>query len=323
MEFAVECSAIVISGNRAGKKCKRLTTVGKCKIHLDSLLKHGAYNTELREAEAVHQRILRDNNEKFTGYELIGQNEIAFDNYMKRIDNAAILNDNIDHIAAWMQRRKQAKWNRRMEQLRQENRLRLLAHVADNPNNNIAAFVNDNQNVHTQIIVKQTSDIIAIIRKNIVPPEYQWNNTKCSKTPADIITLCELSPDAAFQMMSKYCSAETIYDLEEGIYGKTLDSVWQFILKSDDKDSLIQILKQEMEDNVGMCTQGNLSRLCNIVAGYMEGIRLEESPAEILGREFPRIREIENEEERLNEAKKLLAETTLPPSQWDDWLAAL
>lgn len=319
----MQCSAIVISGNRAGRKCRKLSYGDRCEIHTNSLLKHGEFKIYCREAEAVFHRKLRENHEKFAGVEVVEKNAVAHEEYMRRLEELNLMDDGLDHIKMWWERRKLAKWNRRIEQLRDENRLQVLAEVAVNPNQDITAFVNDNQNVHTQIVVKQTSDIIVMIRKTEVPAEYQWNNAKCSKTPADIITTCELSPEAAFQMMSKYCSAETIYDLEEGIYGKTLDSVWQFVLKSDDKDSLVRILKQELEDNIGMCAQGNLSRLCNIVAGYMEGIRLKESPTEILGREFPRIREIENEEERLAEAKKVLTESLLPPEQWNDWLAAL
>ena len=193
----------------------------------------------------------------------------------------------------------------------------------DYPNQNIRAFVDDKQNVHTTIVVKQTTDVVNKIREIPVPEEFRWNKDMCSKTPADIILRCGLTPDATFQMMSKYCSSETIYEMDEGVYGKTLDSVWQFILKSDDKECLIKTLKQEMEDNIGMCAQGNLSRLCNILAGYLDGVGAVETPQEVLARRLPPLMEIENVDDRLEKARNVLREVGIPNEKWDDWLIGL
>lgn len=202
---------------------------------------------------------------------------------------------------------------------------RVLLHGA-NPQRNIgelARFAADNQNVHTTQAVKQTKESVAIIMGIPVPNEYKWNMRECSKTPGDIIMTCKLTPKAAWQMSAKYCQDESIYDLEKGIYGKVLDGVWQFILSSPDKNDICRGLKQEMEDNIGMCAQGNLSRLCNILAGYIDGIGPQESSSEILGRMMPKFMELESVSERLDKAFKLFGEIKLPVDQWDDWLQAL
>jgi hypothetical protein len=75
-----------------------------------------------------------------------------------------------------------------------------------------------------------------------------------------------------------------------------------------------------MEDCIGMCAQGNLTRLCNILAGYMEGIGSQESQSEILGRKIPLVMAIEDAKERLHQAIKLLHEVGLPRDQWLDWI---
>jgi hypothetical protein len=124
-------------------------------------------------------------------------------------------------------------------------------------------------------------------------------------------------------MAAKYCQDENIYELGLGIYGRVLDCVWQYILKSPDRADLCKILKQEMEDNIGMCAQGNLTRLCNILAGYMEGIGPQESPAEVLGRKLPLLLEIEDMTERLEAAYKLLVELKVPQHEWVDWAQPL
>jgi hypothetical protein len=187
----------------------------------------------------------------------------------------------------------------------------------------LGQFARDAQNVHTTVAVKQTKDMVARILKISVPNDFKWNARTCSKTPGEIITECGLSAKGAWQMVAKYCQDESVYDMGAGIYGKTLDGVWQYIVNSPDKRDLCRILRQEMEDNIGMCAQGNLTRLCNILAGYMEGIGVQESPSEILGRKLPKLMEIEDQTTRVNEAYKLLIETGIPEEQWLSWVEPL
>lgn len=195
--------------------------------------------------------------------------------------------------------------------------------VAPPQRGDLAQFAQDNQNVHTTVAVQQTKEAVERILKIPVPVEYRWNMSECSKTPGDIIMCCKLTPKGAWQMQAKYCQDEEIYELGKGIYGKVLDGVWQYILNSPDKLDLCKILKQEMEDNIGMCAQGNLTRLCNILSGYMEGIGVKESPAEVLGRKLPLLMEIKDQVERLNEAYKIFVELGIPENQWLSWAEPL
>ena len=187
----------------------------------------------------------------------------------------------------------------------------------------LQAFAQDRQNVHTTQAVKQTKEIVARILKIPVPPEYRWNMNECSKTPGEIILDCKVSPTATWQMMAKYCQADNVYELGKGIYGRVLDCVWQYIKGSEHKEDLCKILKTEMEDNIGMCAQGNLSRLANILSGYMEGVGPQESVAEILGRLLPPLMQIEDEGERLDKAKKIMDEYGVLTTDRAAWLREL
>ena len=184
-------------------------------------------------------------------------------------------------------------------------------------------FAQDRQKVHTTHAVNQTKEIVARILKIPVPPEYRWNMDECSKTPGEIILECKVSPTATWQMMAKYCQADNVYEMGKGIYGRVLDCVWQYIKGSEHKEDLCKILKTEMQDNIGMCAQGNLSRLANIVAGYMEGVGAQESLAEILGRLLPPLMEIVDEGERLDKAKKIMDDYHVPVDDRPQWLEAL
>jgi hypothetical protein len=124
-------------------------------------------------------------------------------------------------------------------------------------------------------------------------------------------------------MTSKYCNREQIYDLQEGIYGKVLDGVWQFIQTSPDKEDLYKILKSEMQDNIGMCSQGNLSRLVNILSGYVDGIGSEETISDKLGRQLPNLLHVVNVYERMRYAVDILLESKLEKSEWMIWITPL
>jgi hypothetical protein len=185
----------------------------------------------------------------------------------------------------------------------------------------LASLANDRQNVHTTVVVNKVQETIRKVLLIPVPPDYQ---TDTLKTSGEIILECRLSRKAAWQMMAKYCGDENIYDLGQGIYAKVLNSVWQFIKASPDVEDLKKILASEMEDNIGMCAQGNLSRLCNILSGYMEELNVDmRSTNEILGPRLAALMELENYDERENAAIAILGELHVPPEQWQVWIEPL
>jgi hypothetical protein len=170
----------------------------------------------------------------------------------------------------------------------------------------LGKFSADRQNVHTTAAVNNTNTILDKILKIEVPADYKWNMNTVSKTPGEVISECRLTIGAANTMMSKYTSSANVYNLGSGAYGRVLDCVWQYVRNSKDKADLCSIFKVELEDNIGMCEQGNLSRLANVLSGYLDGAGSIGGHAEELGREFPKLWEIDDEDERVEEGNKIL-----------------
>jgi hypothetical protein len=205
-------------------------------------------------------------------------------------------------------------------QQEREARLRAWDVLDQRRERNLADFANDNQNIHTTEVVQKTKDLVSRILRIQVPPEYE---TETLKTPGEIILECGLSRNSAWQMMAKYCKDEEIYEMP-GIYPLVLNSVWQYIKASDDKEELKKILKSEMEDNIGMCAQGNLSRLCNILSGYLDGLNpVIKSLNEILGDKFAALMLVENHYERRVAGIEILREHNVPEENRAQWLEAL
>lgn len=187
----------------------------------------------------------------------------------------------------------------------------------------LAQFAADKQNIHTVQSVNMTKQVVQRVLNIPVPEEYRWNMNTVSKTVGEILMECRLNHVETVEMMNRYMASDDVYELGQGVYGKVLDGVWQYVRNSTDKADLSRILKQELKDNVGMCAQGNLTRLCNVLSGYMEGVGSYESPAERLGREFPSLMEIEDTQERIKRGQALLREVALPETEWSNWLSAL
>jgi hypothetical protein len=349
------CIAIRADGEKCTAKCKAVGDRTRCGVHHNSRELRGpnatalaeikyTYNNTFRQmytqyredlaAVANHQQGVALSDIYSTAMRLKRQEYEDTYRAMLRAQNAEILRTGVNPDAAATQRRTLAAAQRRLRALQQnqerlqldlDNRRREMAQRVQHPPviRDLAAFATDAQNVHTTQAVKQTKEIVERVRKIPVPEGYRWNKVFVSKTIGEIISDCQLSSHAAAHMFNHYVSAVAVYDIEEGIYGKVLDSVWQYVKNSPNKEDLCKILKQEMTDNVGMCAQGNLSRICNILAGYMEGIGSQESVAERLGRLLPPLMEIEDVEARLRSAFNILKDNGVPMSDWDTWVDPL
>lgn len=232
-----------------------------------------------------------------------------------------------DERARIMREQRQVRW----EEMRDHRVMNALIEQVRNQRENarlqqqgrLAQLAGDKQSVHTAEVVKQVKDNIQRILQIDVPSEYKWNLQTLSRTPGEIIADCKLTRHAGCKMLTQYCDPTSIYEIAPGIYGKVLDAVWQYITHSDDAESLKKVVKQEMEDNVGMCAQGNLSRIVNIVVGVLDGMVQKESISEILGKLFPALMEIDDSNERIQKGTQILKENNVAPELWNDWLDPL
>ena len=348
------CQAIKTSGEPCNKG-----TVNICKSHQSLINKNGPNQTALNELKYKLKKQIRDEEERVNTLRETAtrqENTVLFENLQifrqrKKIDFQENLNvlrrqqreeiarTGVDPDAPAKERQREEANRRRIRQaariaaqnawrevhgIQVNNAIAGAVHVAvanaiQPANRDLQQFAADPQNVHTTETVNQTKEIVAFIRKIPVPEGYRWHAIESSKTPFEIGMECKLSQRAAWQMVSQYAQDTPIYDIEAGIYGKVLDSVWQYVKNSSDKEDLCKIIKRELEDNIGMCAQGNLSRICNVLAGYLEGVGAQESLSERLGRLLAPLVEIPDELERIRQACEILKENRVPHNEWETW----
>jgi hypothetical protein len=346
----VRCSAMVIGEGqnlRCGTHKKTLEKVGPNQIRRDELKYIHTKNTN--DIYTQHRQILRDT--AAVDYERTyraRETAIRLENLRYQtelnaleliVDQETDANGGQNADAAYIERQRQAQrlrraaqeerrrqiheqWNQQRQNIQQQARAIVpnVQHFADH--RQLAQLANDRQNVHTAMVVAKVKETVDKILLIPVPLEYR---TDTLKTSGEIILECKLSRAAAWQMMAKYCGDENIYEMGNGIYGRVLNSVWQYIKTSPDAADLKKILAAEMEDNIGMCAQGNLSRLCNILSGYLDGINTDvKSKNEIIGEKLAELMKSEpNEDNRREVGRLILRDHGIPFEEWNAWLEAL
>jgi hypothetical protein len=106
-------------------------------------------------------------------------------------------------------------------------------------------------------------------------------------------------------------------------YGDVLDRVWTFIRSHKHRDDIFLRLAQEILEGIGMCTNGKMARLVNVLQGFDETL-LVDAPKEVFQDKFALLRKLPNAAgERGVAAQALFEEFSIPEAERAVWLEAL
>lgn len=188
----------------------------------------------------------------------------------------------------------------------------------------LAGLAEDGQNVHTQAVVNQTNDGITIIRNTEVP---EGQKTIDEIFNAWIIAVPEcveiLSP--VYEDMRKWGNCRTIIKKNDWEYRKTLRGIWAKIktYEGDIRLELTKRLWEECYESVGMCAQGHLSRLANVLVGFDETIKPPSSNKQYFQERIADLsRKDLSTDEKIRLATELMDEVELPQDERVPWLEA-
>lgn len=174
-------------------------------------------------------------------------------------------------------------------------------------------FIADNQNVHRKDTVSYIEKAFTLLKKVTIPED--------QKTLGEILVCCTMKPEAQVQMVKFYHAGESIYE-HKNAYQRALDAVWAIIRKHENKKELYVRVADEMNDNIGMCAQGNLSRICNVLCGYLEEFKPPVPQGTLVQNAIAAIA-MDSEGDKIGRAKAALRELVVPESEWSVWLDAL
>jgi hypothetical protein len=114
---------------------------------------------------------------------------------------------------------------------------------------------------------------------------------------------------------------------DENLYKSTLRGLWAKIkgFEPEIRDELIKRLFEEASEAVGLCADGHVGRLCNVLVGFDPEFTSSLSPMEYFQNNIALIAENIHapHESKLIQAKSLMDEVGMPEKERAAWFDAL
>jgi hypothetical protein len=179
---------------------------------------------------------------------------------------------------------------------------------------NLGAISSDPENVHDTNVNKNIKKLANEILK--FPPSEDLDVMKT------IFTEVSLTDDVRAQLTYMYYNKDKFLDYGESSYRKFMDCIISYTLSQteDKKKEIFEIMVREINDSIGLCFQGNISRLINVLSGIIE-IELEYQPT--IQEVFTEISKIPDVNIKFEKAIKAFDDFNVAHSDWSSWLEAL
>lgn len=188
----------------------------------------------------------------------------------------------------------------------------------------LARLANDRQSVHTTVVSEQTNKgVTALMTFKI--PETQNTMVEVEAAWAAYILANPEQGRNVLNDMKRWYGLATCREQNDWLFKKVTDHLWAFIQTSDHKIELIKRFWQESVDSVGMCCDGHINRLVNVLVGFHPAFEPQISTKERLQEGMAKISADESlsEEQKIERAEALMQELQIPEEEQSVWLDAL
>ncbi|NDE18711.1 hypothetical protein EBZ80_27795, partial [bacterium] len=189
---------------------------------------------------------------------------------------------------------------------------------------NLRAFANDTQSVHRSSVQNATHKaVVALLARPF--PDGVETLVEIVETFNDRRVIRWFGPDdgratkevAVTEITNDYYNTEAF----SVRYGDVVDRVWAFIRGHEHRTQLCIRLAQEIYEGRGMCSNGKMARLVNVLMGFDDTLEAE-APKEVFQFRMAALRK-RPMAEREAEARALFREFSIPDAEHDVWLEAL
>ena len=196
------------------------------------------------------------------------------------------------------------------------------------PLQGLAAIAHDRQNVHTRAVSEQTNrGLEKLIEKQATYSRYlnttsgwfvaRWLNSSIDTWP----NIVRVGED-----MWRWYTTRTCRQTEDRLYKKALDGLFIMIRDVKDDDTRKELFKRAYEEcyeSVGLCCDGHISRLCNVLVGFDDTFAPPVPFGEILQNKMAAIAALDvDTEEKKRQAIAFFNEFAVPDADRSVWLDA-
>lgn len=203
-------------------------------------------------------------------------------------------------------------------------------HMGPPPVHRLQALARDNQNVHTQEVSEQTNKST----EKLLDEHRKSCSTKRMRSPDWFAAKWLPERYGGWAQVSRivndmqhWYATQTCRTENDRLYAKCLDGLYMMIKKVDNDDTRKELYKRAFEEcyeAVGMCCEGHISRLCNVMVGFDDSFKPPVAIGELLQNAIAKIAASEKETvEKIAEAQKVFSELNVPEADRVVWLEAL
>jgi hypothetical protein len=190
----------------------------------------------------------------------------------------------------------------------------------------LQVLAHDQQNVHTREVSEQTNASTRKLLEVVVPLQ--------QKTEQTLVLAWYALPSAPPHHkilrvavdMNKWFNTETCRQQGDKLYKHLLRGLVAYISQVHDSETKQELWKrayQECDEAVGMCCEGHLTRLCNVLVGFDEAFQPPVPFSEILQNKMAAISVMDvSTEEKIQQATTFFNEYAVPMDQRQAWLDA-
>ena len=181
------------------------------------------------------------------------------------------------------------------------------------------------QSIHTTVVLKATNDGIGILSDISVPDGQKtiseiykaWIKGSCSH---------KIRIEHVIKDMKFWGSKPNVMHKTKNVYKDVLRGLWAKIksYKGEMYTELIKRLWEECYESIGLCADGHVGRLVNVLVGFDEEFKTDISPMVYFQNNISIIADADTPLTfKIKQATKLMDEIGMPETQRIDWLSAL
>lgn len=185
-------------------------------------------------------------------------------------------------------------------------------------------FAADSQNVHRKEVSVQTNKATKFLMNIKLPKQRQNELWKVLVAGflRFVTTNMGLFAGVIYDV-SVWLKKDTCRELNDKLYRELLYRLIVYIQNSEHRDELFKRLWEECCDSLGMCCEGHISRLCNVLVGYVEGLDPPISLGELTQQKMAAIAGMEaSEDDKRRMANEFFDTHAVPAGERMAWLEA-
>jgi uncharacterized protein (UPF0147 family) len=193
------------------------------------------------------------------------------------------------------------------------------------PPSDLALLATDRQSVHTVAVNKQTNENASYLKAIRVPAKQQTMN-EILNAWIYILGIPFNTIQPVLKDMTAWGKKSMVIVDGDFEYRKVLRGLWAKIKEfgGELQKELIQRLWEECSEAVELCAQGHISRLCNVLAGFVDDYKVEVNVAEVFQEKMADLgRSRLSVKEKIAAATRLMDDIEMPAADREAWLEAL